>query len=88
MSNKSIFDEYGLEKEINPELIDIYNKLKTSAIKDLKENNKDKVYLFDHSWINGIKLTCAYYLRKEDGKINEQFEYYHYRYWHNKYINL
>lgn len=75
-----------MNKTIHPAIIPVYDALLVRVLaKRTKEPPHDGRW-HDIDWvvIDGVKITCQLYLRDTEHGLEEQFEYYDYRYWHIK----
>lgn len=73
------------DKTIHPVVAAIYDDLKARvAAERAKQPNESRWHVMDYVRIDGRKITCMIYLIKNGEDIEEQFEYYDYRYFHVK----
>lgn len=76
-----------MKDETDKEMIELvkptYGLMKARAIQNMdKSPDKTRVSEIDHAYVNGRKLTLVFYLEKLPTGLREQFEYYHYQYFH------
>lgn len=78
------------DREILPEVKPVYEQLKSNAIARLRADPaSERISEIDWVRINGRRLTCMFYLvRLRDGSVQEQFEYYDYRYFDAKPLDV
>lgn len=71
-----------------PEVVPVYERLRAGALAFMQANPHSKqTWACDYASENGKKLTVVVYLTRWTGdpdKIDEQVEYYQYRYFHLK----
>lgn len=78
------------DSEIIPEVQPTYAQLRSSAIaRLLAAPTSAQITEIDWVRVNGRRLTCVFYLtRLQDGSFREQFEYYDYRYFNAKSLEI
>lgn len=83
------------DKEIIEEVRPTYERIKTAALARLETGEKtasdpgatkEHVHEIEHVRANERKLTLMLYLSRRPEGIEEQFEYYDYRYFHRRII--
>lgn len=78
-------DKDDLDKTMHPLVVPVYEGLKAQAVTERDSILSLNRALIAHVMIDGRRVTCGYYLRRDpDGQVREQFEYYTYRYLHFK----
>ena len=75
------------DKEMIAEMRPTYERMKTLALAKLEAgSDKKEICQTGNVRVNGRKLTYNLYLNCTSKGIDEQFEYYDYRYFHRKFI--
>lgn len=81
------------DKEIIEEVRPTYERMKAASLARLETGEKtaddpcatkERVHEIEHVRVNGRKLTLMFRLCRRPEGINEQFEYYDYRYFHSR----
>lgn len=73
-----------VDKTIHPAIMPIYEALRARVLakRAALPSDDERWYDTDYVTIDGVKITCQLYLRDTTQGLEEQFEYYDYRYWH------
>lgn len=88
MSNP--FDKDETDKAMIEEIRPAYENMRVRALEKAKNSTDNtRITETDHVRVGGRKMTLILYIiTLLDGKREEQFEYYDYRYFHRKPISL
>ena len=73
------------DKEILPEIRPVYEAMKARVMSKLESNPHNiRAHKLDHVILNSVKLTLELHVRRTPDGLEEQFEYYDYRYFHRR----